>query len=285
MARWCLLLGLLWSIGFAHAVQEVVYPADESPLDTRFEDLKEILRTALEITEDDFGPFTMRSVEVPMTSLRYSQELRAGRFPNVIWTSTSMQRENDLRPIRIPLRKGLLSYRIALIHADNQAKLRRVRSLQDLRSMTLVQGTGWGDVQVFENNGLRVITSGYENLFRMIQAGRADLFPRGLGEVFPEWEARRHELPSLAIDDHLLLHYPWPYYFFVRKGNHALAERLETGLWRMIEDGSFDDLFWRYNGEAIRRARLGDRHLIRLTNPLLPSGTPLHDDRLWFRLE
>jgi len=283
MSRWWLLLVFLWCSVVAHAEWEVVYPADESPLDTRFEDLKEILRTALEITEEDFGPFDMRSVEIPMTSLRYSQELRSGRFPNVIWTSTSRAREENLRPIRIPLRKGLLSYRVSIIRSDTQARLRQVTTLEDLMSLSLVQGTGWGDVQVYESNGLTVITSGYESLFRMIQAGRADLFPRGIGEVFPEWEARREAMPNLAIDEHLLLYYPWPYYFFVNKEDDALAERLETGLMRMIENGSFDEIFWRYNGVAIRRAQLQDRQLITLDNPLLPAQTPLDDKKLWFR--
>lgn len=283
MAPWCLLLVLLWAGTASSEVLTVVYPADESPLDRRFEDLKEILRTALEKTEVDFGPFEMRSAEVPMTSMRYSQQLQAGRYPNVIWTSTSNQRERTLRPIRIPLRKGLLSYRVSFIHRENRDRINSVETLEDLKALTLVQGTGWGDVRVYEANGLAVATSGYESLFRMIQAGRADLFPRGIGEVFEEWEDRREALPNLVVDDHLLLHYDWPYYFFVRQGNDQLAERLEAGLWRMIEDGSFDEIFWRYNGDDIQRAQLSDRRLIRLDNPLLPPATPVNDDRLWFR--
>lgn len=279
-------LVMLWFVTIVTSVRAelaVVYPASESDLDRRFDDLTLILRTALEKTEADFGPFEMHAASTPMTSMRYSQELMAGRTPNVIWTSTSLERETFLRPIRIPLRKGLLSYRIALTRAESQPKIDQVHDLEDLAQLSLAQGIGWGDILVFEANGLRVSTSEYESLFRMIDAGRVDIFPRGIGEVFDEWEMRREVLPNLTIEPNLLLYYPWPYYFFVKKDNVALAERLETGLLRMIDDGSFDAIFWRFHGESIERARLQERRVIELSNPLLPPDTPLEDSRFWYQ--
>ena len=283
MVRTLVMLWFVTIVTCARAELTVVYPASESELDRRFDDLTLILRTALEKTEADFGPFEMRAASAPMTSMRYSQELMAGRTPNVIWTSTSLERETFLRPIRIPLRKGLLSYRIALTRAESQPKIDQVKDVEDLAQLSLAQGIGWGDILVFEANGLRVSTSEYESLFRMIDAGRVDLFPRGIGEVFEEWEVRREVLPNLAIEPNLLLYYPWPYYFFVKKDNVALANRLETGLLRMIDDGSFDAIFWRFHGEAIERARLQERRVIELSNPLLPPDTPLDDSRLWYQ--
>lgn len=283
MVRTLVMFWLLTSLACVRAELTVVYPASESELDRRFDDLTLILRTALEKTEADYGAFEMRAAPTPMTSMRYSQQLMAGRTPNVIWTSTSIEREALLRPIRIPLRKGLLSFRVALTRAENQAKIDRVETVEDLAQLSLAQGIGWGDIQVFEANGLSVATSEYESLFRMIDAGRVDIFPRGIGEVFEEWEVRREALPNLTIEPNLLLYYPWPYYLFVKKDNVALAERLETGLLRMIEDGSFDAIFWRFHREAIERARLQERRVIELTNPLLPPDTPLNDRRLWYK--
>jgi hypothetical protein len=80
-------LVLLWALTAAVCVRaelSVVYPANESERDTRFEDLILILRTALEKTEPEYGPFQMESAGIPMTSMRYSQELMAGRSPNEI---------------------------------------------------------------------------------------------------------------------------------------------------------------------------------------------------------
>lgn len=263
----------------------VVYPAPESPNDRRFNDLIEILNGALMATEDDYGPFRMESAQQPMTSMRYAQELMAGRTPNVIWTSTSREREAALTPIRIPLRKGLLSYRLGFIDASQQAHFDRIQHIQDLQQLTLVQGVGWGDIQILEANDIRVLTAPYESLFQMVTTGRAHYFPRGVGEIFEEYERRRDDQPALAVESGLLLYYPWPYYFFVNKENTHLAERLETGLRRMIADGSFDDIFWRFNGNSIERAQLHKRRIIELENHLLPEATPLNDDSLWFKIE
>ena len=260
----------------------IVYPAPESPQDRRFDDLQELLRVALERTVDDFGPFRMEPMSDSMSSTRYARELEQGRFPNVIWTSTSVEREQALLPVRIPLRRGLLSYRIALINEAEQPRFSTIRSLSDLQELTFVQGIGWGDVEVYRANGIRVETTQYESQFRMVHARRVDMFPRGVGEVFAELEDRVKDLPGLAVERDLLLYYPWPYYLFVARGNDALAHRLETGLRRMITDGSFEEIFQRYHGADIARARLNERHIIRLRNPLLPPETPLEDPTLWF---
>lgn len=61
-----------------------------------------------------------------------------------------------------------------------------------------------------------------------------------------------------------------------------MAERIETGLRKMLRDGSFDQLFWQHNHAAIEQAHLQDRRLIRLNNPFLPKETPLDDASLWF---
>lgn len=273
-------VALLPLVVFAETL--VVYPAPESPQDRRFDDLHELLRGALERTADDFGPFRMEPMPESMSSIRYARELEQGRLPNVIWSSTSIAREAALLPIRIPLRRGLLSYRIALIHEDEQPRISAIRSIEDLQALTFVQGTGWGDVDVYRANGIRVETAQYESQFRMVHAGRVDMFPRGVGEVFPELKDRTEDLPRLAVEQDLLFYYPWPYYLFVAQGNDDLAHRLETGLRLMIADGSFEEIFIRYHGADIARARLDERHIIRLRNPLLPPETPLEDHTLWF---
>ncbi|KEF30656.1 hypothetical protein D777_02598 [Marinobacter nitratireducens] len=261
----------------------VVYPAAESVDDRRFDDLVAILEAVLTATEPDFGPFRMRPSTQVMTSRRYVHELMAGRTPNLIWTSTSKEREQKVRPIRIPLRRGLLSFRISLIHKGDQSTVDRIQSPDDLKGVRIVQGTGWGDIEIFNAYGAEVITSPYESLFRMIEADRALLFPRGVNEVFDEFEARRNDLPDLAVEQNLLIYYPWPYYFFVAKDNEALATRLEVGLDRIIESGELETIFQKYHGKVLERARLEERRLIRLENPLLPAETPLDDERLWLR--
>ncbi|MFB9156893.1 hypothetical protein [Chromobacterium violaceum] len=48
----------------------------------------------------------------------------------------------------------------------------------------------------------------YELLFAMLDKGRFDLFPRGIGEVFSELDNRSAAYSGLAVDKSLLIYYP-----------------------------------------------------------------------------
>ncbi len=261
----------------------IVYPKFSSEKDTRYLEQVELLQTALAKTQREYGEFTLRQSTVLMNELRLVREVKRGVHINVIWTSTSPSLEKELLPIRIPISKGILGYRIFLIMRENEPKFSTVRTLEDLRRFRVGQGMDWGDVKVFEGNGLPVETgSGYEGLFRMLAEGRFDYFSRGINEAFKELEARKDAFPEMVVEKDLALYYPWPYYFFVSPRSPRIAERLEKGLNRMIADGSFTAIFLKYNKASIDKARLRSRRIIRLVNPLLPPKTPLDRKELWF---
>lgn len=276
----------VWVLGCGIASADgvrVIYPAFESASDTRFRDLVEILDTALKKTIPEFGPYVLVPSITAMTEARYLNEIASGEGSvNIVWSSTSVEREEQLLPIRIPLRKGLLGFRIALISRDKQPLIDQVKTVDDLKKLTVGQGLGWGDVKLYEENGITVMKSQYDNLFRMAGQGRFDLFPRGIGEIFPEYETRAASSPGLVIEKNLLIYYPWPYYFFFNRNDLRLKERVEAGLHKMMKDGSFDAIFKKYNGQAIERAELKRRRIIRIENPMLPKETPLNDPTLWF---
>ena len=278
-------LPLLFALGSTTACGagiKVIYPAYETASDTRYNDLHEILQTALEKTVPEFGPYELQASNSRMNEARYLVELRSGNQPiNIAWSSTSVEKENALLPLRIPLRKGLLGYRIALIPKDRQAQIDQVKTADDLKNFLIGQGTGWGDVKLYESNGLQVKTAEYDNLFKMVNAGRFDLFPRGIGEVFAEYVIRSKDNPNLAIEKNLLIYYPWPYYFFFNKKDTALHKRVEAGIRKMMADGSFNAIFKKYNEAAIRLADFKHRRVIILKNDMLPKETPLGDTSLW----
>jgi len=261
----------------------VVYPAFESGADSRYNDLVEILKTALEKTVADYGPYTLQPSKSGMNEARSLAELRnpAGMV-NIAWCGTSVQKEKTYRAVRIPLRKGILGYRVALIAKNRQADIDKIRNLHELEKVRVGQGIGWGDVAIYKTNGIKVYMAGYESLFKMVAANRVDLFPRGINEVFPEYAARRAAIPNLAVEKNLLVYYPWPYYFFFNKSDKSLAKRVETGIRKMMKDGSFDAIFMKYNRTSIIKANLKNRRIIRIKNPFLPKDTPLADASLWF---
>lgn len=283
MGRWLALVLLVLAVACpASADIEVIYPSPESADDHRFHDLIELLDTALQRTQTTHGDYQLKPSAAVMQESRYLLELGRQRTLNVAWTSTSEAKERELLPIRIPLRKGLLGYRISLIHQAGQKDIAQIKTLSDLRRLTLGQGLGWGDVAIYRSNDIPVHEANYSNLFAMLNARRIDLFPRGINEIFEEYQANHSKYEHLAIEQHVLIVYPWPYYFFTHRQDVELASRIETGLRRMQRDGSFDAIFMKHHRAAIDQANLGQRHIIRVRNPLLPAATPLDDKELWY---
>jgi hypothetical protein len=261
----------------------VIYPRPQSDSDTRDNDVIEVLTTALQKTVDSDGPFILRPSKLPMTPARYRYEIKGGKYVNVIWATVSEEMEEELLPVRIPVRKGILGYRIFLIRKQDQEKFAAITTVEELKRLKVGQGLGWNDVAVFEQNGFDVeIGNSYEGLFHMLVKERFDYFSRGINEAAAEYEQRKEKLPDLFFEQHLLLYYPWPKYFFVSKDNPQLAERIKRGLMMMLHDGTFDQIFLKHHGETIEKANLKQRRLFRITNPLLPSEVPLRRKELWF---
>lgn len=269
----------------AAAILQVRYPTSDSHADPRNAYFIALLTLALEETRRDHGDFRLQPVYDLTTQDRVISQLASGKDVDVLWTMTTREREQQLLPVRIPLLKGLMGLRWLVIRQQDARRFARIGSLAGLRSLTAGQGHDWPDRTILEANGFKVATSvTYDSLFAMLESGRFDFLPRGFNEPFTELAAR----PQLAlmVAPRLLLFYPAAEYFFVNRQNAALAERLETGLWRAIHDGSFERLFRHFPGNAEALAHLTQQPLriIRLDNPLLPEATPLAQKELWFTL-
>ncbi len=202
---------------------------------------------------------------------------------DLMWTMTTDEREAQLLPVRIPIDKGLIGWRIALLRQDNAGLFKPVRRLSDLRLFSAGQEHDWPDTPILRSNVLTVVTSSsYDALFGMLKAKRFDYFPRGVTEVWHELDSRPDS--GLVADEEVVLHYPAAMYFFVSPRQPRLAEDLRAGLEKAVADGSFDKLFQRYQQGAIQRANLKKRRVIELANPLLkPDSLPLHRPELWFK--
>ncbi len=280
----CVTLPLLVLSSTATASNKVVYPAGEIAGDTRYRDVIELLTTALEKTRPAFGAYTCQPSQRQVPKKRVIAELASDdRSINVLWNPGSAKLEQDFLTIKIPLRKGLLGYRVMLIRKDKQAMFENVRTLQDLKTIRFGQGTGWIDNTIFQHQDLPLVEAPYPQLFAMLDADRFDAFPRGVGEILDELEMQKEKFPNLTIEKNLLLYYPFPYYFFFNKKDAALKHRVETGLKIMLKDGSFDAIFLKYHQQAIQKLDLRNRRMITLTNPDLAPDTPLNDIRLWYK--
>lgn len=227
---------------------------------------------------------TIQPVELDMAQGRTLLELASGRSPiDLMWTVTDKAREaSGLLPVRVPIDRGLMGWRLLLVRRSELSEWAGVRTLKDLRGRLAGQGHDWPDTTILRANGLPVGTSsGYDALFRMLEAGRIDYFPRAIVEIDAELAGGRH--PALAIAPGLMLHYPAAAYLFVSPRRPELAAALTTGLEAAVADGSFQRLHREHYGAALRAHPIAPDGVLRLANPLLPAATPLQRHELWLQ--
>lgn len=278
-------LTLLLSVAAQADVTLVRHPQGVTEWDQRNNYFIAALRLALDKTRDQYGDYLLEESTHPLTQSRAIAMLSADEEVDVLWSMTSRLRETQLLPVRIPLLKGLMGYRLFIIRAEDELWFKDITTLDQLRELRAGQGHDWPDAEILRSNGFRVETSvDYENLFRMLHAGRFDFLPRAINEPWEEVKARTDL--DLAIEKNLLLYYPTASYFFVSKNNPALAERLRLGLEKSIADGSFETLLLNHpiNAFALKNARMNQRRMLKLMNPLLPAETPLERKELWWQM-
>ncbi len=271
----------------AGAGTHVVYPltsADDS--DSRYDYDWAVLRTALDKTVPHFGPYELQQSTHVMSPPRVAQEalLPGGRI-NIFARATSPELERQFIPVRLPIDRGLLGYRMFLVRDADLPRFAAVRTLDDLRKLRVGQGKDWIDVPILRAAGFEVEEgTTYRGLFAMLDAGRFDFFSRGIDEARREFQERRASHPHMAVEPTLLMYYPLPLYFFLRRDAEGklLARRIEAGMEMMIKDGSLNAIFQKYKGESLKNAGLGKRRVLTLPNPTLTPETPLSRSELWF---
>lgn len=275
------LMGLILCLSWqAHAAQwSITYPRSLDDNDLRNEYPVALLTLALEKTGVKYKLLPSDRIMLQGKALR---QLRENREVNVVWSMTDTQRERDLQPIRIPIAKGLIGWRVFLVTEQKLAKFAAVHNRQDLLGLSPIQGEEWPDTKILQANGFNVFTvPTYQEAFSVLSSNRGDFFPRSVIEVFQELDSPQLA-SSIVLEPHFALYYPTAMYFFVNKGNLVLARLIETGLRRAIEDGSFDALFFSSHEETLKKLALDKRKVFVLDNPLLPDDTPLEESQLWY---
>ena len=231
--------------------------------------------------------YTAHPLHMSMERGRALAELATGKTINLHWTSMEAQAERGLKVVHIPIHRGLIGYRVFLIRQDRQADFDRVETLDDLRKLTGVQGLGWIDANIMRNAGLPVqTTSTYETLFKMVDAGRVDYFPRGVIEVFPEFDERRSLEPDLAVEQRLILAYRSDFIFYVSPAYAELADTIARGFAAAYQDGSYMALFnsHPYIQTALQRANFNQRRILHIDNPYLSDEDRAIPDTYWVNL-
>jgi len=276
----------LLAAGSAHAASAqpapLVYPLHDPGRIPQWHYLQDVLKLAIARSGADYE---LLESSMPMTQARVVRELadRSGRV-DLAWTMTSIEREAQLLPVRVPMDRGLIGCRIAFVRGEDAERWRDLRELNELARYVAGQGQDWPDTAILRANGLPVQgISRYESLFDMLRLRRIDYFPRAVFEI--DDEASTPLAHDLVIEPHILLRYPAASYLFVRPDRPGLAAELQRGLDAATADGSLARLFQQYFGDLLRRHQVARRRQLLLKNPLLPPETPLHKPAYWLVID
>jgi hypothetical protein len=210
--------------------------------------------------------------------------LQDNREINIVWGMTNVQREKDLLPIRIPIFKGLIGWRLLLIRQDMAERFTYIQQFEHLVKLSPLQGRDWPDTKILQSNGFDVITERNQtSLMKMLGRAQGDFFPRSIIEVWEELARSKvaNEI-QIQIQPSLGIRYPAAIYFFVNKKSVPLANLIKTGLEKAIENGTYEALFVENYKTYIEKAQIENRTFYPLENAFLPEETPLDRKELWF---
>ncbi len=210
--------------------------------------------------------------------------LASNREIDVVWGSATPERESAFLPIRIPIMKGLMGWRIPLVANNNQDVFENIQSLSELKALRPGQGRLWTDKRILEYNGIEVVGANTKTgLFKMLSGNRIDYFPRSITEVWEEYDTYKDF--TVSIDEHALIYYPNVSYYYVNKNNTELAKAIRDGFENIIADGSYEAAFREMTESILSRVKPEARKVFKLINPALPKETPLERPELWLNLD
>ena len=267
----------------AHALD--VYTIDLNSSKSNYSDshIRRLLAAALDASSAKYGPYDLRVAQLRMERDRLLLEMLKGGRVNLSGQVTSAEWGRKLIPIRIPIDKGLSSYRISLIDGRDQAQFSAVRTLADLKKLSMGAGRQWSTTKLFEQAGFEVVQGNSSaELHSMLAAHRFRHFPRAIDEAVFEQTAYAPAFPALSMEQSFAIYAPAPRYFFIGGGQKRLAQRLEYGLQVLIADGRYDQIFHEFYDGLIEKTGLRQRRVFRLDNPLLSPQTPLANKAYWY---
>lgn len=276
-------ISTLCFINNSYAIDIVKANIGESTLDKRIDFKSTILKTALDITEEEFGEYRIEVHNYYMNAKRGFMELAVGKTINVYFSITQAKWEEQAVAIRIPVRRGLVSYRLLIINKKNEKEFSTIDTLEELKEKRAGLNDGWTTYPIMEDQNFNIVdVDDYDGMFNMLSVNRFDYLLRGVNEIFEEVDQRSEYNSDLMIEPNLAIYIPSITYVFVSKREPRIARRLQRGLELMSINGDIKRIFNTFYADALRKAELDKRKILYIKNPNLPASVPLDEDDLWF---
>lgn len=236
--------------------------------DKRSKHKDEVILRALQVTVDEFGPYEFRTVDGNMSPGRALISMHEGELINTFIAPSNEEWNKNTIAIKIPVRQGLLSYRLLLVNKSSLDKFSKVKNIEDLSKLSAGLHHDWVTTGIFKQAGMKTVTAhNYEGLFLMLSRARFDYIPRAIYEIYDELNTRQDQLKNVVVEPTIALYIPMVSYVYISPNQPRLAKRIETGLKKLITTGEIKDILNKYYAEDIERADLKNRTIIKINNP------------------
>jgi hypothetical protein len=284
------LLVLLFSFSLtfnAHA-NDIRILAPRAKIDPVYDYFIELTRLALSKNEHLYPKSKLVFVAHDDVTQGRSFMLLENNYIDILWTGTNAKRELRYLPIPIPLFRGLLGYRVLLIRQEDKERFLQIKTPEQLKKLNACQGAHWPDSDILEANGYLVSRVVHFNaMFKMLAKKRCDYFPRAIFEGYAEQRITIQKYPNIILIDELILHYNFAIYYFVDKSNTVLAQRLEDGLNKALDDGSLMELMRKnqLSKHLFPLEQWQNKRYFELSNEILGSDLSLKNQQFWLNLK
>mgnify|MGYP005989265725 CR=1 FL=1 len=252
----------------SYAMNTITVALSQHTLDGGRDYYTELLKLSLEETIKTHGLYNLRFLNFPVERQRLRKLLISGEV-DILWSSSTPERERSLLPIYFDLNKGLTGYRVLMIRKSSLKSFTNLNTFSAFQELVAGSGVNWSTTKLLKSNNIQVVTGAtHESLFKMLAKGRFDYVLRGIQEIHStndliEWFKLSQ---SLEVYDKLIIDSPTPFYFFLAPNNLALAERIGVGLELLKTNGKFDKLFSSFesNKRALNLLNLSETRVIKL---------------------
>jgi hypothetical protein len=157
------------------ALDKIKVNKGQSEIDIRTRYTYNILNKALSIGRNKFGPYKIEIAGFSIPNHQTLKELTKGEFINVAMALSTEEWEENSIPIRIPLRRGIFSYRLLAINKSNSDVFNNINTLEQLKQLTIGLRKSWRTRETFDALGFTISDAySYDSIFAMLDKNRID---------------------------------------------------------------------------------------------------------------
>lgn len=239
-----------------------------------------LLKRAMEVTSEEYGAYKFVVNTIRMNRSRALMNIIKGESHNVYIAPGNQEWAQQAIEIKIPVRLGLLSYRLLLIHKDDLELFSHINTLEQLKALKAGLRTKWLTTKIFKNNKFTMIENeNYNRLFLLLDKHKFDYFPRSIYEIYDELADRDKLYKNIVVEPTIALHLPTATYVYVSPNEPELAKRIMKGLTQLFESGELRTIVEKYYGDNIKKAQLATRKIIDIDNPFYLESDRLNDQK------